>query len=142
MKKVLKLILVLVVMVLIFAFSNESGVKSTKRSDRVITVLFKNNKKTNHLITFVRKGAHFIIYFLLGFLVINLFIEFNLSFSQIIIFSLLFCFLYASSDEIHQLFIVGRSGSLFDVLLDTISSFLGIIFYKLLFFRTHKNASA
>lgn len=142
LKKVLKLILVLVVMVLIFAFSNESGVKSTKRSDRVITVLFKNNKKTNHLITFVRKGAHFIIYFLLGFLVINLFIEFNLSFSQIIIFSLLFCFLYASSDEIHQLFIVGRSGSLFDVLLDTISSFLGIIFYKLLFFRTHKNASA
>ncbi len=128
-------------MVFIFAFSNESGVKSTKRSDRVITVLFKNNKKTNHLITFVRKSAHFIIYFLLGFLVINLFIEFNLSYSQIIVFSLLFCFLYASSDEIHQLFIVGRSGSFFDVLLDTISSFLGILFYKLLFFRIHKSAS-
>ena len=64
LKKVLKLILVLIVMGAIFAFSNESGVRSTKRSDRVITVLFKNNKKTNQLITFVRKSAHFIIYFL------------------------------------------------------------------------------
>ncbi len=141
LKKVLKLILVLIVMGAIFAFSNESGVRSTKRSDRVITVLFKNNKKTNQLITFVRKSAHFIIYFLLGFLVINLFIEFNLSIRQIFFFSLFFCFFYACSDEIHQLFIVGRSGRVFDVLLDTISSFLGIIFYKLLFLRRDKSIS-
>ena len=141
LKKVLKLILVLIVMGAIFAFSNESGVRSTKRSDRVITVLFKNNKKTNKLITFVRKSAHFIIYFLLGFLVINLFIEFNLSYSQIIVFSLLLCFFYACSDEIHQLFIVGRSGRVFDVLLDSVSSFLGILFYKLLFLRRDKSIS-
>ena len=104
-------------------------------------LLFKNNKKTNKLITFVRKSAHFIIYFLLGFLVINLFIEFNLSYSQIIVFSLLLCFFYACSDEIHQLFIVGRSGRVFDVLLDSVSSFLGILFYKLLFLRRDKSIS-
>ena len=135
MKKALKLILVVAVMIFIFAFSSESGIRSTKRSDKVITVLFKKSKKTNHLITFVRKSAHFIIYFLLGFLVINLFMEFNLSSGKLIVFSLLFCCFYACSDEIHQLFIVGRSGSFFDVLLDTISSFFGILFYKALFWR-------
>ena len=139
LRKIFKLVLVLIVMVFIFAFSNESGVKSTKRSDRVITVFFKNNRKTNRLITFVRKSAHFIIYFLLGFLVINLFIEFNLSIRQLLVFSLLFCFIYACSDEIHQLFIVGRSGSFVDVLLDTISSFLGIIFYKSILFRARRS---
>ena len=33
--------------------------------------------------------------------------------------SLLFCFLYACSDEFHQLFIPGRSGQFIDILIDT-----------------------
>lgn len=41
--------------------------------------------------------------------------------------STLFCIIYALSDEIHQLFVFGRSGELKDVLIDTIGSFLGII---------------
>lgn len=120
-------------MVFIFAFSNESGVESTKRSDGVITFIFKKNNKTNRLITFVRKSAHFIIYFLLGLCIINFFSEFRLSSNKLFVFSILFCFLYACSDEIHQLFIVGRSGNVYDVLIDTIGSFFGMFFYKMIF---------
>ena len=39
--------------------------------------------------------------------------------------SLIFTFLYACSDEFHQLFITGRSGEFRDVMIDTIGGFIG-----------------
>jgi VanZ family protein len=36
-------------------------------------------------------------------------------------------FLYACSDEIHQLFVPNRSGELLDVLLDTFGGSLGVL---------------
>ena len=38
--------------------------------------------------------------------------------------------LYAASDEIHQLFVVGRAGSARDVLIDSIGAFLGLRVYS------------
>ena len=38
----------------------------------------------------------------------------------------LICFLYSISDEIHQMFIDGRSSEKFDVLIDTIGSSFGV----------------
>ena len=39
--------------------------------------------------------------------------------------SLLICLIYAFSDEIHQLFVLGRSGEFRDVLIDFCGSILG-----------------
>lgn len=51
--------------------------------------------------------------------------------SKILIISILMCVIYACSDEIHQLFVFGRSGEIRDVLIDFIGSFIGIlIVYK------------
>ena len=80
--KIIKFILIIVCMVTIFLFSNDSGVNSTKKSDFVIihtTKFFLGNKLTyetyqkyiNLFVTPVRKGAHFIIYFILGVLLIS-----------------------------------------------------------------------
>ena len=44
-----------------------------------------------------------------------------------IMISISFCFLYACTDEIHQLFVVGRTGRFTDVLIDTCGSFTGIM---------------
>jgi len=38
-------------------------------------------------------------------------------------------FLYALSDEFHQIFVIGRSASLWDVLADTVGGVLGIALY-------------
>lgn len=46
-------------------------------------------------------------------------------------FCLLFCFLYACSDEIHQLFSDGRSAQILDVTVDTSGAFLGMGFVAL-----------
>ena len=45
----------------------------------------------------------------------------------IFLISLAFSVLYASSDEIHQLFVAGRGASVRDVLIDTSGAFVGII---------------
>lgn len=42
---------------------------------------------------------------------------------------------YAASDEFHQLFVIGRDGSLRDVLIDSIGAFLGLQIYNWLDWR-------
>ena len=46
-------------------------------------------------------------------------------------------FLYACSDEIHQLFIPGRSGEILDVLIDTLGGITSIVLYTKI--RREKN---
>lgn len=79
---------------------------------------------------FVRKLAHFFVYFVLGVLVYILLKEFNVS--SIIIYSFLLCYLYAVSDEIHQFFIPGRSMEFRDTIIDGCGAFLGICFSRIL----------
>lgn len=43
-----------------------------------------------------------------------------------LLFSILFCFIYACSDEIHQLFLSGRSARILDTFIDSIGGFSGI----------------
>jgi len=50
-----------------------------------------------------------------------------------------YCFLYACSDEIHQLFVPGRSGKFTDVLIDSAGALLAVLLCFLVkkeFFRT------
>lgn len=125
-------------MISIFSLSNDNGYKSTKKSDKVITFWYEkltnnkiNKEVINKLVYPVRKSAHIIIYLILGLLFISLLYEFNITTKIMIISSILFCFIYACSDEIHQLFVVGRSGEIKDIILDTIGSTIGIFVYYL-----------
>ena len=78
----------------------------------------------------VRKSAHFSIYMILGLAT-----------------SCAVCLLYAASDEIHQLFVPGRSGEVRDVMIDFSGAVLGIALSMLVFLlicsikkkRTEKN---
>ena len=139
-KKVIKLVLIILWMGLIFSFSNDSGVVSTKKSDGLIircveTILGRDlsdsekEKWTTYLVVPVRKGAHVGVYFVLGLLVVSFINEFHMFNYKTILFACLICFLYACSDEIHQLLVPGRSGQIKDVLLDYLGSKLGILFY-------------
>ena len=118
-------------MTTIFILSNDDSTESTKKSDRFIvhtTEFIMNRKLTNkerkkyinNYVVIARKTAHFTLYFLLGLTFINFLKEFNIDDQKKIIYSIIFVFLYACSDEIHQLFINGRSAEILDVLIDTI----------------------
>lgn len=143
-RKVIKIILVLLWMVMIFLLSNEEAVKSSKKSDGLIiksVELFtgkslsdqEKEKVLKYLVFPVRKCAHLSLYLILGILVISLLREYMVINTKLVLLSLLICFLYACSDEIHQLFIPGRSGEARDVLIDTLGACLGVSFYYLVF---------
>jgi len=51
----------------------------------------------------------------------------HLSIKKILIYSFCFSFLYALSDEFHQLFITGRQGSLRDVAIDSIGILIALL---------------
>ena len=143
-RKVIKIILVLLWMVMIFLLSKEVAVKSSKKSDGLIiksVELFtgkslsdqEKEKVLKYLVFPVRKCAHLSLYLILGILVISLLREYMVINTKLVLLSLLICFLYACSDEIHQLFIPGRSGEARDVLIDTLGACLGVSFYYLVF---------
>lgn len=116
-------------------FSNQKANDSSKLSNRLILKTVRIIEKINHkkyndeeilkkIVKPVRKVAHFSIYLILGILVYILIEEYNIK--NIIIISLMLCIIYALTDEIHQLFVVGRSGNIKDVVIDSIGSFVGI----------------
>jgi VanZ family protein len=85
--------------------------------------------KFNHV---VRKFGHFGIYFTLGILVLNALTVSGVRGFKGFIFSLVFCILYAISDEVHQLFVLGRGAQVVDVLIDSLGAFVGIGMYRVI----------
>lgn len=142
LRKVIKFTLVVCCMLIIFMFSSDSGTDSSKKSDSVIINLVEviSNKKVNNkdrdkyiekYVFPVRKCAHFTIYLILGILVISLLSEYRILNSKTVLYTLLIVFLYACSDEFHQLFVSGRSSEIRDVLIDSSGGFIGSYLYYL-----------
>lgn len=143
-KKIIKLILIVFWMGLIFSFSNDSGKVSTGKSDgfiiRVVETIMgrelndsEKEKWIDYLVVPVRKGAHLFVYLILGLLVISFLKEFLVINYKVLLLAIFISFLYACSDEIHQMLVPGRSGQIKDVLLDTIGSSVGCYFYYLIY---------
>ncbi len=142
LRKVIKFTLVICCMLIIFMFSSDSGTASSKKSDSVIINLVEiiSNKKVNNkdrdkyiekYVFPVRKCAHFTIYLILGILVISLLSEYRVINFKTVLYALLIVFLYACSDEFHQLFVPGRSSEIRDVLIDSSGGFIGSYLYYL-----------
>ena len=130
MKK-LSVILVIIWMIVIFMFSSYNGNISSVQSDGIVSLLARIIHYTGDidiLRFIVRKVAHFTEYLILGILVINA-LKYN-TIKDMMKLSILICILYASLDEIHQLFVSDRAGNIFDVLIDTLGSLSGIFLYK------------
>lgn len=136
--KLLPWTLVILWMALIFLFSHQPATKSSELSssitEKIINIIEvvapSSDNRPSHidLDHLLRKGAHFIIYLILGILVSNSIMKSNVVIKRnCILLALLICILYAISDEVHQLFIPGRSGEIKDVLIDSIGALVGIL---------------
>lgn len=80
-------------------------------------------KQFDHL---VRKYAHGSIYFVLGGLVIMTLIKSGIRGFRAYVLTIVFCLFYAVTDEMHQLFVPGRSGQISDILIDIAGAVFGI----------------
>ena len=144
-KKLFHSILVIIWMLVIFNFSSQNGTKSTKTSD-VVTSMVVNvttsvtnkdipreevKKKVEDSTFLVRKTAHFTEYLILGILVLQLLSDYTKINKRMLIVSLIICYLYAVSDEVHQIFIPGRTAKVLDTFIDGAGSLVGIVIYSI-----------
>ena len=120
-------VLSLAVMVVIFFFSSQQGSDSDNTSITFISLLL--GKNTNLAIAFnafLRETAHMVEFAALAvsvFLFVNTF-KINSFFR--VVFTVVFSSAYALSDEIHQVFVPGRSGQLYDILIDDLGILLSV----------------
>lgn len=146
-KKILSVLLVIIWSLFIFTNSNQNGESSTGNSNKLIskvvsilTNVEEGTKEMDEIVEKfnlpVRKTAHFIEYFLLAVFVVYALLILNVP--SYLIIAIIYSVLFAISDEVHQLFIDGRSGQLSDVLLDSSGALIGVYITNLLIVKKKK----
>ncbi|MGN1190090.1 MAG: VanZ family protein [Candidatus Ornithospirochaeta sp.] len=158
MKKALNIafiILTILIMAVIFIFSmdtgDESGSKSSRVTRLILSIVIKgfddmSESEKEALIEkhsfIVRKLAHFSEYAALGFMVFGSFYTSNLTINKkrgvMVILSWLLSTIYASTDELHQMFVAGRGPSVRDVMIDSLGALFGVLVFTLIVFFISK----
>lgn len=130
---------VIVWMALIFFLSHQPATDSRELSSGITEFILAAVEKASPearehvdmLHHIVRKNAHFMIYLILGAMALNALKRSGVRGYKSSVFAIGICVLYAMSDELHQLFVPGRSGEIKDVLIDSSGSAFGIVIYAL-----------
>lgn len=131
---------VLLWMLLIFYSSAQVAEQSNQLSKGVTAVIIGFVERialglelnTNTFNYIVRKNAHFFTYLILSVFVMNAIRKSRVEGSKGILITFGICVLYAVSDEVHQLFVPGRSGQMTDVFIDGSGAVLGLVIVQLL----------
>lgn len=116
-KKIFLIILIIIWMITVFMFSGQVGKKSKKASTGIIEIIVDKIYDTSNMSQKerldkiedlqrpIRKLAHFTIYTIGGAITLSFVDKFNTTNKKKVIFSLIFCLIYAILDEIHQYFV-------------------------------------
>ena len=127
-KRIIKWVLLIIWMLIIFVFSHQAYSGETTHS--ILEVIFPSISQSSNIdiLNFiVRKTAHITEYLILTLITISLLKEYTKEEKIIILLSIIICFTYACTDEIHQAFIPGRSSLFNDVLIDTLGGLIASI---------------
>lgn len=129
--KIITTTLLIIWMFVIFTFSNQPANVSESYSDSVTSEIIDvtmsitkqeiseddKNDLIDDLRFVIRKTAHFSLYFILNLIAYLTFKSYGIKNS--FLYSVLFSFLFACTDEFHQLFVAERAGRILDVFIDT-----------------------
>ncbi len=117
-------------MIFIFLCSTMKGSMSGNITRRILEVLFQRSVTSREHYYF-RKWIHVMVSYILFFLLFMAFREAKKDSLKKYFLPLCICVIYMFFDEIHQLFVSGRYGSMKDVLIDSFGSFLSMILCKI-----------
>ena len=134
-EKIITIILIVLWMILVFYLSNQIADDSAELSGgltrKVLQILHIIDGKTVEeqaiIETVFRKLAHFCLYTAGGILILLHINLYKITGKRKILTSWFLGTAYAVTDEIHQLFIPGRSGEIRDVCIDSLGIIIGII---------------
>lgn len=142
--KYIKCIIAIICCIIIFSFSAVPATASTKQSKGLtynVIKLLNGNKLTEKELAkltkivnpVIRKIAHFSIYMILAIFTYMFIEELNIKsksekerLRKNILYTCIFCLIYAIFDEIHQIYVPGRTGKVIDVIIDTLGACTGI----------------
>lgn len=129
-------ILSVVCMGIIFYLSSNTSTESSAQSGKILTWLSEIIKARWLSDFIVRKSAHFLEFTGLSLLLCG---AFTCSCGRKkMALGLVTASAYAATDEIHQIFVDGRSCQFSDWLLDSCGALTGFIFFALFFFLSEK----
>ncbi len=142
--KAISLTVTILIMALIFFFSSQTSVESTKVSDGLImkiTEFFLPDMTEEGVFdlierfsNIIRKTAHFTLFAALGTsVIITVKSHFKLTNGSAFVRAMAVCVAYATTDEIHQLFVAGRTMKFSDILIDSAGSVTGICMFLVLY---------
>lgn len=143
MRKTFTLLILAGWMILIFAFSAQTGNESSEISHTIgyrivsgMNELFDLGKTEEMLVeraeemqVLIRKGAHMAEYAVLTILVLLHIGGYDQKPKRMRLWGWLFATAYAATDEIHQLFVPGRAGMFTDVCIDSVGSLIGVLIF-------------
>lgn len=137
---VLPFVMTALIMLLIIYFSSQTSEKSaqvstgiTKKIVDVVKAGASEKEKEKYvdvLHHIIRKCAHFTLYAALGLSASGMFVSKERSGFKVWIFAVIYCMLFAASDEFHQSFVDGRGAMVSDVLLDSCGSGFGAAMFS------------
>ena len=150
--RILSIIPALCMMIAIFYFSSQNASNSSRLSGGIVTQMFgsiedifqvelvkqDNYDKIEKVETLIRKLAHMTEYAILSITLYIPFYVYGKRGRNIIYWSETICVIYAITDEVHQLFVPGRSGQLTDVFIDGIGGLIGCFIISKIFMNLHK----
>ena len=131
----------IVMMCIIFSFSEQEGDQSSQLSYTVgVEVLSVTNnvfekgwtrqhieELSSHYQYYIRKAAHFTEYLILAFTVAFPLYVYGLRGFPLVIIAGMICVGYACLDEYHQSFVAGRTALVTDVFIDSAGAFIGAL---------------
>lgn len=137
---IVPIIIAVVCMTVIFSFSSQNSTDTNSVSHAVTSklagIIFSGynqlDAETQNIITeqmnlFIRKMAHFSLYFILGFMsALSVFLATH-KYLKSFVSGIIICFIYGSLDEIHQMYVPGRTPLVRDVIIDTAGGVCGIV---------------
>ena len=137
--RILPFIITAAVMSVIFMFSSQSKAVSADLSEG-LTVKIVNTvpvikdkppevkrEIVKDIHSCIRKCAHFLLFSLLGISAFLMFavMKYGSTEQRKWLYAIIFCAVYAAVDELHQMFVPGRSGEMGDIILDTAGAMAG-----------------
>lgn len=158
LKKIIPWLLVLLGMLIIFLFSNMNTYESNSKSEYIISIIIERTNTLANQIGIIdnqfdkeeikdltiflnkplRKCMHATVYLILSILILFALSRSNKKISHPIKLTIIICFLYAITDEFHQIFIQGRTPQITDVLIDTFGAIIGAKIYQMIYSKNRQ----
>ena len=139
--KIIGIILILIWMITVFIFSNEKETESKVTSRKVTVAIVQaisgqdisdDEELLKDVDKVVRKLAHYTLYTIGGMLIISFIYTLEKSKKEKILYSIAFGICFVITDEVHQLFVPGRTGRLLDVGIDTLGIITGVLIFLII----------